>query len=63
MMGKKFKNGYIIITDDSISRIDAIRNGFKEVVERPLPSDYSPELYKIIYEDIGQWIILTYERL
>lgn len=62
MLGKRFKSGYMILTDQTVSRIHALQAGFKEVIETEKPFDYSPDKYKIEYEDVGHWIRMTYRR-
>lgn len=63
MMGKLYKDGYILTTDRNISRIHALSLGFKDIIERNEPDDYSPEKYKIVYEDSVDGIIKKYKLI
>lgn len=62
MMAKLYNDKYTIITEGYIPRNEALRLGYKDLIERKIPSDYTEELYDIVYRDDGQWIIKLYMR-
>lgn len=61
MMGKLI-NGSLVYCSENISRINAIRLGFRDIFERDKPIDYSPDTYKTIIEDTVDGIIKYYEK-
>lgn len=64
MLAKILNSGEcIILSDPTISKINAIRIGFKELIEREKPLDFAFNEYKVVYEDAGEWIIKKYVRL
>lgn len=63
MMGKIFKDGYILFTDQYMSRVYALQQGFRDIIERDPPEDYTPETYKIVYENVVDGIIKKYEKI
>ena len=60
MMAKLYKDGYLLTSDNYISRLYALSQGFKDYIEREEPIDYSPSKYDIIYEDTIDGIIKKY---
>lgn len=62
-MGKIYNDGYILFTDEYMSRIYALQHGFRDIIERTTPDDYTPETYKIVYENVVDGIIKKYEKI
>lgn len=62
MMVKLYKDGTLLYSDKYISRVNNLRLGFKDLIERIQPEDYSTELYDIVYEDTITGVIKKYVK-
>jgi len=62
-MAKLLKDGQLIYVDNHLSRLDALSQGFKDLIERKKPDNYTSEQYNIVFEDTLDGIIEKYELI
>ena len=53
----------LIFCPITISKLNAIIMGYKPLIEKPVPEDYSIDTYKITYEDTIDGVLEYYIKL